>query len=53
MKSTEYARRAALSVLGAAAVALPIATLVPGLAEAAVPIGFGVIYDFTGPFAAG
>jgi branched-chain amino acid transport system substrate-binding protein len=41
-------RRAAWGVLGVAAVALPVAG-----AQAADPIRIGVIYDFTGPFAAG
>lgn len=53
MRSTKVARRAALSVLGAAALALPLLCLVPGGAQAADPIRIGVIYDFTGPFAAG
>lgn len=47
MTFTKAARRAAWGVLGVAAVALPLT------AQAADPIRIGVIYDFTGPFAAG
>lgn len=53
MKSTKVARRAAVSALGAAALALPLLSLMPATAQAADPIRIGVIYDFTGPFAAG
>ena len=48
MTFTTSVRRAAVTVLGTAVLALPLAT-----AQAAGPIRIGVIYDFTGPFAAG
>jgi len=48
MTFTTSVRRAAWGVLGAAAIALPLTA-----AHAADPIRIGVIYDFTGPFAAG
>jgi branched-chain amino acid transport system substrate-binding protein len=48
MTFTTSVRRAAWGMLGAAAFALPLTA-----AQAADPIRIGVIYDFTGPFAAG
>ena len=48
MTFTTSVRRAAWGMLGAAAVALPLTA-----AQAADPIRIVVIYDFTGPFAAG
>ncbi|NQW11467.1 MAG: ABC transporter substrate-binding protein [Alphaproteobacteria bacterium] len=48
MTFTTSVRRAAATVLGTAVLVLPLAT-----AQAAEPIRIGVIYDFTGPFAAG
>lgn len=41
MKSTKVARRAAVSALGAAALALPLLSLAPGAAQAADPIRSG------------
>ncbi|MEQ8397000.1 ABC transporter substrate-binding protein [Thalassobaculum sp.] len=48
MTFTTSVRRAAWGMLGVAAAALPLTA-----AQAADPIRIGVIYDFTGPFAAG
>lgn len=52
MTFTTSVRRAAWGVLGAAAVAA-VGTVPFAPARAADPIRIGVIYDFTGPFAAG
>ncbi|HEY9566760.1 MAG TPA: ABC transporter substrate-binding protein [Thalassobaculum sp.] len=53
MTFRKAARRAAWGMLGSAAALLPLGAAPWSQAQAADPIRIGVIYDFTGPFAAG